>query len=109
MGLRASTALRMHVPGMPTPLSQTALAESVDDLERRPPRVTGAAPPRRRLSRSRWAATVLGIFVEGVLGTWLLVPLGPGRVLTVIGVAVLLCAAACHVALLRRGDMSGRG
>lgn len=70
-----------------------------------PPRVTGAARP----ARSRWAATVLGIFVGGVLGTWLLVPLGPGRVLTVIGVAVLLCAAACHVALLRRGDMSGRG
>ncbi len=31
MGLRASTVLRMHVPGMPTPLSQTAMAELVDD------------------------------------------------------------------------------
>ncbi|MGA5593328.1 hypothetical protein ACPCSE_03565 [Streptomyces cellulosae] len=50
-----------------------------------------------------------GIFVGGVLGTWLLVPVGPGRVLTAIGAVVLLSAAARHVVLLRREDMGGRG
>ncbi|CAL9568360.1 hypothetical protein [Streptomyces sp. enrichment culture] len=67
--------------------------------------MTGAARP----ARSRWAATVLGIFVGGVLGTWLLVSVGPGRALTAIGAVALLSAAACHVALLRREDMGGRG
>ncbi|MEV5928314.1 hypothetical protein ACPCSG_04940 [Streptomyces cellulosae] len=50
-----------------------------------------------------------GIFVGGVLGTWLLVSVGPGRALTAIGAVALLSAAACHVALLRREDMGGRG
>ena len=45
VGLRASTAPRMHVPGAPALLSRTALAESVDDLLHRPLTVTGAAPP----------------------------------------------------------------
>ncbi|MET8596052.1 YoaK family protein [Streptomyces althioticus] len=108
MGLRASTALRMHVPGMPTLLSQTALAQFVNDLLNRPLTADGRAPRHRLLARSRWAATVLGIFVGGVLGTWLLVPLGPGRALIVIGAVVLTFAAACHVALLRREDMGAR-
>ncbi|MGA5117902.1 DUF1275 family protein [Streptomyces pseudogriseolus] len=77
MGLRASTALRMHVPGMPTPLSQTAMAELVDD--------------------------------GGVLGTWVLVPLGPGRALIVIGAAVLVCAAASHAAGVRREGARAQG
>ncbi|MEU4467599.1 DUF1275 family protein [Streptomyces sp. NPDC024017] len=36
MGVRASTALRVHVPSMPTLLSRTAIAELINDVLRRP-------------------------------------------------------------------------
>ncbi|MFZ4154145.1 YoaK family protein [Streptomyces pseudogriseolus] len=107
MGLRASTALRMHVPGKPTLLSQTAMTELVDDLLDRP-RTASGAPSRRTPARARWAATVYGIFVGGVLGTWLLVPLGPGRALIVIGAAILVCAAS-HAAGVRREGAGAQG
>ncbi|GAA2605693.1 hypothetical protein GCM10010304_64680 [Streptomyces roseoviolaceus] len=35
MRVRASTALRVHVPGMPTLLSQTAIAELINDVLKR--------------------------------------------------------------------------
>ncbi|MFE0812870.1 YoaK family protein [Streptomyces sp. NPDC058794] len=93
MGLRASTALRVHVPGMPTLLSQTAIAQLVNDVLRRPRTVLRGMSGPQRLARARWTATVAGIFAGGVLGTLLLVPLGTGRALLVIAAVVLLLAA----------------
>ncbi|MFD4256160.1 DUF1275 family protein [Streptomyces sp. NPDC058534] len=93
MGLRASTALRMHVPGMPTLLSQTAMAELINDVLKQPRAVLRGATGRQRLARARWTATVTGIFAGGALGTLLLVPLGTGRALLVIAAIVLLLAA----------------
>ncbi|MDX3413779.1 hypothetical protein PV661_05825 [Streptomyces sp. MD20-1-1] len=106
VGLRASTAPRMHVPCMPALLSRTALAESVDDLLHRPLTVTGAAPPAGPLPVGGDGA---GHLRRRLLGTWLLAPVGPGRALTAIGAVALLSAAARHVVLLRREDMGGRG
>ncbi|MEU3937603.1 YoaK family protein [Streptomyces sp. NPDC029044] len=94
MGVRASTALRVHVPGMPTLLSQTAIAELLNDVLRRPRSALRGMTAKQRLARTRWTATVGGIFGGGVLGTLLLVPLGTGRALLVIASAVLLLAAA---------------
>ncbi|MFC9684818.1 YoaK family protein [Streptomyces sp. NPDC056948] len=94
MGVRASTVLRVHVPGMPTLLSQTAIAELINDVLRRPRAALRGMSARQRLARTRWTATVGGIFAGGVLGTLLLVPLGTGRALLVIAAAVLLLAAA---------------
>ncbi|WP_329330714.1 hypothetical protein [Streptomyces luteogriseus] len=94
MGVRASTALRVHVPGMPTLLSQTAIAELINDVLRRPRAALRGLTAKQRLARPRWTATVGGIFSGGVLGTLLLVPLGTGRALLVIAAAVLLLAVA---------------
>ena len=94
MGVRASTALRVHVPGMPTLLSQTAIAELINDVLRRPRAALRGLTAKQRLARTRWSATVGGIFSGGVLGTLLLVPLGTGRALLVIAAAVLLLAVA---------------
>ncbi|MFC9502086.1 YoaK family protein [Streptomyces sp. NPDC057002] len=94
MGVRASTVLRVHVPGMPTLLSQTAIAELINDVLKRPRATLRGMSARQRLARTRWTATVGGIFTGGVLGTLLLVPLGTGRALFVIAAAVLLLAAA---------------
>lgn len=92
MGVRASTALRVHVPGMPTLLSQTAIAALVNDVSERPRAALRGLSAKQRLARTRWTATVGGIFVGGALGTLLLVPLGTGRALLVIAAAVLLLA-----------------
>ncbi|MFE0470829.1 YoaK family protein [Streptomyces sp. NPDC058947] len=106
MGVRASTALRVHVPGMPTLLTQTAIAELVNDVLKRPRTVLRGMPAQQRLARTRWTATVGGIFTGGVLGTLLLVPLGTGRALLVIAAAVLLLAAFTS-ALPRRAEPAG--
>ncbi|MER7897832.1 YoaK family protein [Streptomyces sp. NPDC096046] len=98
MGVRASTALRVHVPGMPTLLSQTAIAELVNDVLRRPGATLRGMTAKQRQARTRWTATVGGIFSGGVLGALLLVPLGTGRALLVIAAAVLLLAAVGTVA-----------
>lgn len=98
MGLRAATALRLRVPGMPTLLSQTAIAQLVADVLKEPRAVLRGMSDRQRLARTRWTATVLGIFAGGVLGTLLLVPLGTGRALFVVGAVVLLLAAT-HLAV----------
>ncbi|MFF7892680.1 YoaK family protein [Streptomyces sp. NPDC007907] len=92
MGVRASTVLRVHVPGMPTLLSQTAIAELINDVLRHPRAALRGMTAKQRLARMRWTATAGGIFSGGVLGTLLLVPLGTGRALLVIAAAVLLLA-----------------
>ncbi|MDQ0710876.1 uncharacterized membrane protein YoaK (UPF0700 family) [Streptomyces luteogriseus] len=98
MGVRASTVLRVHVPGMPTLLSQTAIAELVNDVLRRHRAALCGMTAKQRLARTRWTATVGGIFSGGVLGTLLLVPLDTGRALLVIAAAVLLLAVVGMVA-----------
>ncbi|MFD6555761.1 YoaK family protein [Streptomyces sp. NPDC058398] len=87
MGLRADTALRAAVPGMPTLLVQVSLVRLIHGL-------TGAAPatPERHTIRPRLVATVVGIFAGGALGT-LITPWGTGRALLAIAAAVLLIAA----------------
>ncbi|MET9757861.1 YoaK family protein [Streptomyces sp. NPDC006372] len=107
MGVRASTVLRVHVPGMPTLLSQTAIAELIDDVLRRPQVALHGMTAGQRLARTRWTATVGGIFTGGVLGTLWLVPLGTGRALLVIAAAVLLLAAAT-AAVRSRAEKAGR-
>ncbi|MEV8593605.1 YoaK family protein [Streptomyces sp. NPDC052012] len=92
MGVRASTALRVHMPGMPTLLSQTAIAQLVNDVFRRPGAALRGLTAEQRLARTRWTATVAGIFAGGVLATLLLVPLGTGRALLVIAALVLFLA-----------------
>ncbi|MFD8150346.1 DUF1275 family protein [Streptomyces sp. NPDC059720] len=106
MGVRASTVLRVRVPGMPTQLSQTAMAELVNDVLKRPRTVLRGMPAGQRLARTRWTATVGGIFTGGVLGTLLLVPLGTGRALLVVAAAVLLLAAVT-AALPQRPESAG--
>ncbi|MFJ5998972.1 YoaK family protein [Streptomyces sp. NPDC092370] len=98
MGVRASTALRVHVPGMPTLLSQTAIAGLINDVLSRPGAALRGMTAKQRQARTRWTATVGGIFTGGVLGALLLVPLGTGRALLVIAAAVLLLAAVGRVA-----------
>ncbi|MEU0431648.1 YoaK family protein [Streptomyces sp. NPDC006290] len=87
MGLRADTALRAAVPGMPTLLVQVSLVRLIHGL-------TGAtsATPQRRTSRVRLVATVVGIFAGGALGT-LITPWGTGHALLTIAAAVLIIAA----------------
>ncbi|MEG3629708.1 YoaK family protein [Streptomyces poriticola] len=102
MGLRAANALRAHVPGMPTLLSQMAFAALIDDVVKRPRVTLRGLTGRERLARGRWSATVGGIFVGGVLGAVLLVPLGSGRALLVIAALVLILAAASR--LLPQGE-----
>ncbi|MFI0961053.1 YoaK family protein [Streptomyces sp. NPDC021080] len=87
MGLRADTALRAAVPGMPTLLAQVSLVRLIHGL-------SGAVPatPERHMIRSRLVATVAGIFVGGVLGS-LITPWGTGRALLTIAAAVLVIAA----------------
>ncbi|MER5579906.1 DUF1275 family protein, partial [Streptomyces massasporeus] len=104
MGVRASTVLRVHVPGMPTLLSQTAIAELINDVLRRPRAALHGMTAKQRLARTRWTATVGGIFSGGVLGTLLLVPLGTGRALLVIAAVVLLLAAVGTVAPSREKE-----
>lgn len=99
MGLRASTVLRVHVPGMPTLLSQTAFAQLLNALSERPRVVWRGMPARERMARVRWTATVVGIFAGGVLGTLLLVPLGTGWALVGIGAGVLVLAGVGRAAL----------
>lgn len=86
MGLRADTALRAAVPGMPTLLVQVSLVRLIHGL-------TGAAPatPRRRTIRVRLVATVVGIFAGGALGT-LITPWGTGHALLAVAAAVLIIA-----------------
>jgi uncharacterized protein YcfJ len=83
---------------MPTLLSQTAIAELVNDVLRRPRAALRGMTATQRPARTRWTATVGGIFSGGVLGTLLLVPLGTGRALLVIAAAVLLLAVGGMVA-----------
>ncbi|MFF3614958.1 YoaK family protein [Streptomyces sp. NPDC002580] len=86
MGLRADTALRAAVPGMPTLLVQVSLVRLIHGL-------SGAVPvtPERRTIRVRLVATVVGIFAGGALGT-LITPWGTGRALLAVAAAVLLIA-----------------
>jgi uncharacterized protein YcfJ len=98
MGVRASTALRVRVPGKPTLLSQTAIAELINDVLKGPRAALRGMSAKQRLARTRWTATVGGIFGGGVLGTLLLVPLGTGRALLVIAAVVLLLAVVGMVA-----------
>ncbi|MFB7933988.1 YoaK family protein [Streptomyces sp. NPDC056039] len=107
MGVRTSTVLRVHVPGMPTLLSQIAITELINDVLKHPRAALLGMSPRQRLARTRWTATAGGIFVGGVLGTLLLVPLGTGRALLVIAAVVLLLAAAT-LAVPRPGDGTGQ-
>ncbi|WP_344014895.1 YoaK family protein [Streptomyces thermospinosisporus] len=102
MGVRASTALRMRVPGMPTLLSQTAIAELVNDVLDRPGDVLRGVSARQRLARTRWTATVAGIFLGGALATLLLVPLGTGRALLVIAVLVMIIAVSAMLVPLEK-------
>ncbi|MET9900522.1 YoaK family protein [Streptomyces sp. NPDC006446] len=87
MGLRADTALRAAVPGMPTLLVQVSLVRLIHGL-------TGAVPatPQRGVNRVRLVATVAGIFAGGALGT-LITPWGTGHALLAIAAAVLIVAA----------------
>ncbi|MET9895071.1 YoaK family protein [Streptomyces sp. NPDC006465] len=87
MGLRADTALRAAVPGMPTLLVQVSLVRLIHGL-------TGAVPatPQRGANRVRLVATVVGIFAGGALGT-LITPWGTGHALLAIAAAVLIVAA----------------
>ncbi|MFC7010559.1 YoaK family protein [Streptomyces viridiviolaceus] len=101
MGLRTVGALRVHVPGMPTLLIQTVIAQLIDDVLKQPRTALRGMTYRQRLSRARWTATAVGIFVGGVLGTLLLVPLGTGPALVVIAALVLLLAAVTLVARLQ--------
>ncbi|WP_328557627.1 MULTISPECIES: YoaK family protein [unclassified Streptomyces] len=96
MGLRADTALRAAVPGMPTLLVQVSLVRLIHGL-------TGATPVTSRKStiRVRLVATVLGIFAGGALGT-LMTPWGTGHALLAIAAAVLIIAAL-NVLLARYG------
>ncbi|MGD1218367.1 YoaK family protein [Streptomyces krungchingensis] len=86
MGLRADTAVRAAVPGMPTLLIQMSLVRLILDFAAPAP-----ATPHRHMTRLRFVATVAGIFVGGVLGT-LMTPWGTGRALLVIAAAVLVIA-----------------
>ncbi|WP_192582558.1 MULTISPECIES: YoaK family protein [Streptomyces] len=87
MGLRADTALRAAVPGMPTLLVQVSLVRLVHGL-------TGAtaAAGQHPTARIRLVATVAGIFAGGALGT-LITPWGTGRALLAVAAAVLVVAA----------------
>ncbi|MGW0969544.1 YoaK family protein [Streptomyces sp. NPDC002516] len=87
MGLRADTALRAAVPGMPTQLVQVSLVRLIHGL-------TGAVAVsgQQNTARVRLVATVLGIFAGGALGT-LITPWGTGRALLAIAAAVLIVAA----------------
>ncbi|MFJ1969348.1 YoaK family protein [Streptomyces sp. NPDC087903] len=94
MGLRADTALRAAVPGMPTMLIQVSLVRLLHDLVSATPK---SATPRT--SRIRLVITVGGMFVGGVLGA-LMTPWGTGRALLAIaGVALIL--ATLYVVLPR--------
>ncbi|MEU6273182.1 YoaK family protein [Streptomyces populi] len=90
MGLRADTALRAAVPGMPTLLIQVSLVRLVHGLTG----ATGAtaAAGRHPTARIRLVATVVGIFAGGALGT-LITPWGTGRALLAVAAAVLIVAA----------------
>ncbi|MFB7243868.1 DUF1275 domain-containing protein [Streptomyces populi] len=90
MGLRADTALRAAVPGMPTLLIQVSLVRLVHGLTG----ATGAtaAAGRHPTARIRLVATVAGIFAGGALGT-LITPWGTGRALLTVAAAVLVVAA----------------
>ncbi|MFG2310450.1 YoaK family protein [Streptomyces sp. NPDC048566] len=96
MGLRADTALRAAVPGMPTLLVQMSLVRLVHGL-------AGAFPadPPRGMTRVRLLATVLGIFVGGALGA-LITPWGTGRALLAVAAATLV-VAVLNVVLAREG------
>ncbi|MFF7731456.1 DUF1275 family protein [Streptomyces sp. NPDC007984] len=98
MGVRASTVLRVHVPGMPTMLTQSAIANLINDVLRRPWAALRGMTAQQRLARTRWTATAGGIFGGGALGALLLVPLGTGRALLVIAAVVLLVAAVGRIA-----------
>ncbi|MFD8733871.1 YoaK family protein [Streptomyces sp. NPDC059618] len=114
MGLRADTALRAAVPGMPTLLVQVSLVRLIHGLTGAPTSaasgsvapsgagagtdggpVTGQAPT----ARVRLVATVGGIFAGGALGT-LITPWGTGRALLAVAGAVLV-TAALNVVLAR--------
>ncbi|QCD60141.1 hypothetical protein [Streptomyces hawaiiensis] len=83
---------------MPTLLSQTAIAELINDVLKGSRAALRGMTAKQRLARTRWTATVGGIFGGGVLGTLLLVPLGTGRALLVIAAAVLLLAVVGMIA-----------
>ena len=85
MGLRADTALRAAVPGMPT----HGLAGAVPST------------PLRGTIRVRLLATVVGIFAGGVLGA-LMTPWGTGHALLALAAAVLI-VAGLNVVLARQG------
>ncbi|GGX63655.1 YoaK family protein [Streptomyces fructofermentans] len=86
MGMRADTALRAAVPGMPTLLLQVSLIRLIHGLTSDTPET-----PHRHTIRVRLVATVLGIFAGGVLGT-LITPWGTGRALLAVAAAVLIIA-----------------
>ncbi|MEU0785544.1 YoaK family protein [Streptomyces sp. NPDC006173] len=96
MGLRADTALRAAVPGMPTQLAQMSLVRLIHGL-------AGALPatPHRDTIRVRLLATVVGIFAGGVLGA-LMTPWGTGHALLALAAAVLI-VAGLNVLLARQG------
>jgi uncharacterized membrane protein YoaK (UPF0700 family) len=94
MGLRADTALRAAVPGMPTMLIQVSLVRLLHSLVSAAP--ANSAP---RTSRIRLVITVAGIFAGGVVGT-VMTPWGTGRALLAIAAAALI-VAALYVALPR--------
>ncbi|MGW1068742.1 YoaK family protein [Streptomyces aureus] len=97
MGLRADTALRAAVPGMPTLLIQVSLVRLVHGLTGATGAGVAAGP--HPLPRVRLVATVAGIFAGGVLGT-LITPWGTGRALLAVAAAVLVTAAT-NVVLAR--------
>ncbi|WP_078943404.1 YoaK family protein [Streptomyces aureus] len=97
MGLRADTALRAAVPGMPTLLIQVSLVRLVHGLTGATGAGVAAGP--HPLPRVRLVATVAGIFAGGVLGT-LITQWGTGRALLAVAAAVLVTAAT-NVVLAR--------
>ncbi|MFD5816994.1 YoaK family protein [Streptomyces sp. NPDC127038] len=118
MGLRADTALRAAVPGMPTLLVQVSLVRLIHGLtgvgagaatggasgsdapsEARPGAEGGPVTGQAPTARVRLVATVGGIFAGGALGT-LITPWGTGRALLAVAGAVLV-TAALNVVLAR--------
>ena len=98
MGVRFMTAARAAIPGMPTQLIQTSLVKLIDTAMSRWPKNRHLPESQSSdLKRTRYLATLGGIFVGGLLGaclaTW-----GAGRALLTLSVTVLVVAGVYSLA-----------
>jgi len=103
MGWRSRTVVEAGIPDMPTTAVQISLVKAlVDVLSFRS--VAARAPA---LARARRAATVVGLFIGGVIGA-LLLRLGPGPAL--LGIAAIeACVAALYSRAPRLRPPAGAG